>query len=1179
DLARGEAAASGAANGARGRAGHSDAAVGGRERGGPIPPVYRRLLAVAPRARTALGIATGAGLLAAALLVVQAWIVADAVATRELALGLIAVVAIRAALAGVVELAGRRAAEVALARLRELVAGRALAGRARDARRGDIATAATQGLDALAEYYARAVPQLALAAAVPIGVVAVIATRDLVVGVLLAITLPIVIVFMVLVGRKSAEHARERQHALAVLGAHFLEVVRGLPTLRAHGREQAQAASLQAVGERYRDESLGALRVAFLSALVLEFLAMLGTAIAAAVVGVQLAEGHLDLATGLFVLVLAPEVYTPLRAAGARFHAAEDGAVAVQRLFDLLDEPAPFADSGTCAPVAGPIVLRGVGVDGHGRPDPLRNLDLTIEPGTSVALVGPSGVGKSTLLRLLARVQDPDTGTITIGGIDARELDRDAWWRQVTWLDQRPPLPTGTLGEALRLHGGEPALRAADAEEIIAAVPESTRVGAGGRPFSRGQEQRLGLAAALGADTPLLLLDEPTAHLDHASTRRVAEGILAAARGRTLVVATHDARLASICDVVIDLAELARQEPARLEWTSGSLRAGLVGRTGAGSLRAADGATARRDARAGEDARETRQLSLKRDSPSLSSGGSGLSLPGAHTDARPAREWPKWAGVALGVAGTLSALAVLATSGWLVTRAAEQPPVLALLVGIVTVRALGLVRSLARYGERLASHDVALRQLAEVRVGFFERLAARIGRPGVPGAADLLTRFTSDVDELQHLHPRVVLPAAVAAVASLAVVVAAALILPETALVVAAGLATATVLVPLATHALARHSAPGKARAAFGAELVEALTLGPQLAVAGQGPNRLQALTDASRTLARVDRGQARAAAFGAVTTTLAAGATLTGVLAIGTQSDLATVWLGALALLTLGAFEAPAALPEAALRFIGVRAARERLAAATAGPPQLQRAGTEPLPRRATLTATGLVHRPGGPGAPIVLDGVDLTVNPGEHVAIVGPSGTGKTTLANLLARLADPDAGTVALGDVDLKDADPDAIRRHIRLAGQDAHLLAGTIAANVRIGRPEATDHDVHRTLVEAGLADWINALPDGIHTRVGEDGLAVSGGQRQRIGLARALISPADIIILDEPTAMLDPDTARAVREDILVTDRTLIVITHDPTGLEAFDAVVELRDGSGYMRTSCAVSSSGSPLSV
>ena len=412
--------------------------------------------------------------------------------------------------------------------------------------------------------------------------------------------------------------------------------------------------------------------------------------------------------------------------------------------------------------------------------------------------------------------------------------------------------------------------------------------------------------------------------------------------------------------------------------------------------------------------------------------------------------------VALGVLGTLAGLAVLATSGWLVTRAAEQPPVLALLVGIVTVRALGLVRALARYGERLASHDVALRRLADTRVAFFERLSRRIGRPGLPGATDLLTRFTSDVDELQHLHPRVLLPTIVAAAASVGVVIAAALILPAAALPLAAGLILATLIVPAATHALARHTAPGTARAAYGAQLVEALALGPQLAVAGQGPRRLAQLEDASRRLARIDRGQARAAAFGAAATTLAAGITLAAVLQLGTSSDLATVWLGALVLLTLGAFEAPAALPEAALQ--ADRRPRRQAAPQRghAGPETLTHTGDTPLPRRAALTATNLVHRPGGPDHPIVLDGIDLTVEPGEHVAIVGPSGAGKSTLADLLARLTDPDEGTVALGGVDLKQARD--VRDQIRLAGQDAHLLAGTIAANMRIGRADATDHQI-------------------------------------------------------------------------------------------------------------------------
>ena len=281
-----------------------------------------------------------------------------------------------------------------------------------DTRRGELATAAVHGVDALAEYYAKAVPQVVLAGVVPVGLVIVLLWHDPVVGVLLGLTIPIVVLFMVLVGRTSAERIAERRVALGVLGTHFLDVVRGLPTLRAHGRVEAQAATLAAIGERYRLESVAALRVAFLSALVLELLAMVGTAIAAAVVGVQLAGGSLGFQTGLFVLLLAPEVYMPLRLAGQRYHAAEDGAAAATALLELVDGAAERPRAGVGAdPSRSAIVARAVRVDGGaGRPPSLDGVSVTFAPGRITGLIGPSGAGKSTLLALLAALREPDSG-------------------------------------------------------------------------------------------------------------------------------------------------------------------------------------------------------------------------------------------------------------------------------------------------------------------------------------------------------------------------------------------------------------------------------------------------------------------------------------------------------------------------------------------------------------------------------------------------------------------------------------------------------------------------------------------------------------------------------------------------------------------------------------------------
>jgi thiol reductant ABC exporter CydD subunit len=583
--------------------------------------VHRRLLGLAPRARLLLGGAVAAGGVGAALLVVQAAAIARIVdgaafggeglhALRETFARLAAALAGRALLAAATEWLGRRAAERAMGELRRRVGAEVLSARARqveEARRGELATAAVHGVDALADYYAKTVPQVALAAFVPVGLVVAVAWRDLPVAILLALTLPLVVVFMVLVGKASAERVAERRQALGVLGSHFLDVVRGLPTLRAHGRAEAQAETLGAIGERYRLESVAALRVAFLSALVLELLAMVGTAVAAAVVGVQLAGGSLGFEAGLFVLLLAPEVYVPLRLAGQRYHAAEDGAAAAGALLDWIgdgDEPIT-ATPGVqetprvaVSPAGATIALRGVTVrGGAGRPPALDGVDLTIAPGRTTALVGASGAGKSTLLALLALLRDPDAGEVVVGGGAAADrlaaaaggaaadvappssagavalaslgavplsvLTRETWWREVAWLGQRPALLRGPLRETLLLQAPDAtaqelavALDRADATAVVESLERGieTVVGPGGRTVSGGQRQRLALAGALLSRAPLLLLDEPTAHLDPASAARAAAGIRAAAAGRTCVVATHDPAVVAVCDHVVELA-------------------------------------------------------------------------------------------------------------------------------------------------------------------------------------------------------------------------------------------------------------------------------------------------------------------------------------------------------------------------------------------------------------------------------------------------------------------------------------------------------------------------------------------------------------------------------------------------------------------------------------------------
>ncbi|MTD45117.1 thiol reductant ABC exporter subunit CydD [Conexibacter sp. W3-3-2] len=1114
--------------------------------------IGRLLLGRTPAARRLLVGAVLAGCLGAAATIGLAWGIADAVdaaAFSDRALGLSAalvlagLVLLRAASVAAGELLGRAAAARVQADLRAGLAERALAGSGRgltSARRGELVGGAVQGVDALAELFARALPQAVLASIVPLAMAVAIAVRVPVVGVLLLLTLPAAVLLLILVGRRSADHARERQDALATLSAHFFEVVRGLPTLRAHGRADAQAAVLEQVGERLRVESLGALRVAMLSALVLELLAMLGTAVAAATTGVLLASGSLDLAIGLFVLLLAPEVYAPLRAAGARFHTAEDGVEAAKRLLAVLDDDGPLPPAGTRPVPAGPSALtleratvRGGAREGEG----LAALDVRVPAGGSLAIVGPSGAGKSTALALLAGVVAPAAGTVRAAGIDLRELDRDAWWSHVAWLDQLPGLPAGTVRDLLRTRAPEApeaelwtALERAAADGLVRALPGGldTPVGRGGRPLSLGEQQRLALAAVLVSRAPVLLLDEPTAHLDRATARRVVGGIVAAAEGRTLVVATHDPLLADACAQRLAVAPPAAPDrPATPAVPSGH----------AASPPATPGG--------GNPVPET----------TAASPGPAVPRPASRRRA-----------LALVLLGSAAGLGLLATSGWLIVRAAERPPVLALLTAIVVVRALGTTRALARYFERLASHDLALHRASRERATLFERLAHRVGLPGRPGASDALTRFTADVDRLPDRDLRVLVPRVATAVAVVLGVAGATVLLPTAGAVLLAACALALVAVPGLVRRLVRAAldGAGRSRDGYATTLDEALEHGPQLAVAGAGPRVRAELADAAGRVARAERQVAAAIATGAGLASAVAGLGTLAVLAVASSAGLDPVWLGALVLLGLATMEETRALPEAEERLAAVRAAERRLAAATDGPQATPApARPRPLPARpAALRLRSVTHRPGGPGTPAVLRGVDLTVRPGEHVAIVGPSGTGKSTLAALLTRQLDPDAGTVRLGGVDLRDADPAALRDRVRLGGQDAHLLAGTIAANVRIGRPQATDDEVRAALADAGLAAWLATLPDGLDTLVGEDGSAVSGGQRRRIALARTLLSGADVLVLDEPTAMLDHATAATVLADArrAARGRTLVVVTHDPTGLDGFDRVLELRGG-------------------
>ncbi len=551
-------------------------------------PVDPRLLRVSPAARAYLAACVPLGLVGALAIVAEATLLGRIVddiflGHRSLAevrgpLALLAAVAVVRGLVGWAFEAGGHLAASATGRALRLQFVRHVIGeRPGDpaSSSGDVATAAIAGIDALDPYFSRYLPQLVLGAIVPLVILARVATLDLASAAVMLVTVPLIPLFGYLVGRATGERARARYTALAGLSTHFLSVVRGLPTLRAFNRGAVQADRLAESGEAYRRETMGTLRIAFLSALVLELAATLGTALIAVEIGIRLDRGGMAFAPALTILVLAPELYAPLRGAAAQFHASADGTAAADRILAAIGEepePAPDRPRAPLGPLDAPVRLDRVSFAYSGREGlVLDDVSLTLAPGERVALVGPSGAGKSTIARLLLRFDRPGAGRLLVGATDLEQVDADSWRQHISWVPQRPQLPAGSIADAIRLGKRDASIaevadaaRAAGAEEFVAALPDgyATQVGDGAAGLSAGEIRRIAIARALLRDSSLLVLDEPTTSLDGESAEAVARALERLPRAQTWLLITHDAALARrLADRVVTIGAGRIEQP------------------------------------------------------------------------------------------------------------------------------------------------------------------------------------------------------------------------------------------------------------------------------------------------------------------------------------------------------------------------------------------------------------------------------------------------------------------------------------------------------------------------------------------------------------------------------------------------------------------------------------------
>ncbi|MFE3825197.1 thiol reductant ABC exporter subunit CydD [Streptomyces sp. NPDC059092] len=1162
-----------------------------------MKPIDPRLLRYARATRLFLVAVVVLGVTGAALVIAQAMLIAEVVVgafqrgydgsdLRHPLLLLAAVAVGRALVSWLTELAAHRASAAVKSELRGRLLERAaelgpgwLGGR----RTGSLVALATRGVDALDDYFARYLPQLGLAVVVPVAVLARIVTEDWISAAVIVVTLPLIPMFMILIGWATQSRMDRQWRLLSRLSGHFLDVVAGLPTLKVFGRAKAQAEAIRTITSEYRQATLRTLRIAFLSSFALELLSTLSVALVAVGIGMRLVHGDLDLYTGLVVLVLAPEAYLPIRQVGAQYHAAAEGLSAAEEVFAVLEtEP---AERGTGEVPGRPrLELEAVTVRHEGRAEPsLDAVTLTVEPGETVALVGPSGVGKTTLLHTVLGFAVPDEGRVRIDGRDLASLDRERWHETIAWVPQQPYLFAGTIAENVRLARPDAddtalgaALREAGAYDFVTALPHGTDtlLGEDGAGLSAGQRQRLALARAFLADRPLLLLDEPTAALDGETEAGVVEAVRRLAAGRTVLLVVHRPALLAVADRVIALPERtteARTEAA--ERTGARERTGTSERTGTVVLVEAEQATLIAPPDGGTD----------RGDRAGTAGGGTVPAPRS-----PLARMREAAGtlrgrfllaLVLGSCALGSAVGLMAVSGWLISRASEQPPVLYLMIAVTATRAFGIGRAVFRYAERLVSHDAVLRMLADLRVSVYRRLE-RVAPAGLRTArrGDLLSRLVADVDELQDYWLRWLLPAGTALLVSLGAVGFTAWLLPEAGAALAVGLLAAGVGVPLVSGVCARHAerhlAP--ARGLLATRVVDLFRGTAELTVAGALRGRLRRVRAADATLTSIASRSAAAQALGAGLTALICGMTVAVAAFLGVQAvhegRLAGIELAVIVLTPLAAFEAVTGLPLAVLHRQRARRSAERVCEVLDAPVPVQEperpapAPVSPFP----LEVRGLSARYPGQRRD-ALAGFDLTLTAGKRVAVVGPSGSGKTTLAQVLLRFLDAREGSCRVGGTesgtDLAALDGDTVRRLIGLCAQDAHLFDSSVRENLRLARTDADEDALRDALRRARLLDWVDALPDGLDTLVGEHGARLSGGQRQRLALARALLADFPVLILDEPAEHLDLATADALTADLLAATegRTTLLITHRLRGVDTVDEVIVLDEGRTVQR--------------
>jgi ATP-binding cassette subfamily C protein CydCD len=1056
-------------------------------------------------------------------------------------------------------------------------------GYTRGQRAGELTNTLLEGVEALDAYFREYLPQLAQAVVIPLTVLIFVFPVDLISGLIFLVTAPLIPLFMSLIGSLADRQSRRQWQSQSRISAYFYDVLRGLSTLKLSGQSRAQIQIITRLSEQFREATMRVLRVAFLSALVLELLTTLSTALIAVGVGLRLLHGQVDFQSAFFILLLAPEFYLPLRLLGSRFHAGVSGLSAAERILHILDlQPEIEVSCPTPAPDVCPnhppeIRLEGIAYRYPGETrSALLNLNLHIPSAARVAIVGPTGSGKSTLAALLLGLIRPTQGRILIDGRQCESLNSSEWRARVAWLPQTPYLFNDTVAANLRLAkpaASLPELRTASrlarADEFILNLPQGyqTILGEMEVQLSGGQAHRLALGRALLKDASLLVLDEPTAHLDPLLETDLSAALDAHASGRTVVTIAHRLATVTRADFIIVLSD------------------GQVIQTGTHQELMAQPGLYRQMVQAGgfldtakcfgDEPAEALPLRLE------------ATTPATRVKTRPPAKIPtrkliqQLAGflraeigqvvlaVLLGAATVLSGIGLMTTSAYLIARAALLPTIAEIQVAVVGVRFFGLARGVFRYLERLVTHQTTFRLLSRLRVWFYRQL-----EPLAPAglekqhSADLFGRMLADINQLESFFVRGVAPPLVALTVAL-------ILLPifgqahrSLSLILLIFLLLGGIGIPWLARRLSLSAGAAwiASRALLYRALGEAVHGLAELLVYNQGDTFLKRL---QRLSASTFSAQSRLAGINGLTGGLMVWLNLGcmwSILFVSIPLVEAGIFdgitLAVILLASLASFEAIQNLPQAASALESSLQSASRLMEVLETPPPVSEPEKPaPLPDTFDLQVKRLTFRYPGVEIP-VLQEISFRFTEGESLAIVGPSGAGKTTLLRLLYRFWQAPPGSIYLGGKDLRLYASADVRRLFAVLPQRVYLFNASLRENLTIARPRATQAELEWACAQAQLLPFIQGLPDGFDTQLGESGIRLSGGERQRLAIARTLLQDAPVLILDEPISGLDTITEASLWDTLraLIAGRTTLLVTHRLMNLDWVDRILVLDQG-------------------